>query len=123
MKVGILEFRDNDFLCSIIAALPDIQIEFVRAGQLRHPSPSPYGVIVDRVSFCDPFLRQLMRYWSLGGTYVLNNPFFTQIYDKLSELLVYDKLDIRHPRTVLLPRLNRAENVTEIVAEPDWGAL
>ena len=47
-------------------------------------------MIVDRVSFCDPFLRQLMRYWSLGGAYVLNNPFFTQIFDKLSELLVYD---------------------------------
>ena len=123
MKIGILEFRDNDFIRSIIAGLPDIQTEFIHAGQLPHPSPSPYGVIVDRVSFCDPFLRQMMRYWSLGGAYVLNNPFFTQLFDKLSELLVYDRLHIRHARTVLLPRVNRAEDVTEIVAQPDWGAL
>jgi hypothetical protein len=64
-----------------------------------------------------------VRYWSLCGAYVLNNPFFTQIFDKLSELLVYDRLSIRHARTVLLPRVNRAEDVTEIVAQPDWRAL
>jgi hypothetical protein len=123
VKVGILEFRDNDFIRSVIAGLPDVQTEFIRAGQLSHPSPSPFPVIVDRVSFCDPFLRQLVRYWSLCGAYVLNNPFFTQIFDKLSELLVYDKLSIRHARTVLLPRVNRSEDVREIVMEPDWSAL
>ena len=123
MKVGILEFRDNEFIRSVVAGLGDIQTEFLQSGQLPHPSRSPFRVIVDRVSFCDPFLRQLMRYWSLGGTYVLNNPFFTQIFDKLSELLVYDALSIRHARTVLLPRVNRNEDVTEIVTQPDWGAI
>ena len=54
---------------------------------------------------------------------MLNNPFFTQIFDKLSELLVYDKLSIPHARTVLLPRVNRTEDVKEIVMQPDWGAL
>jgi hypothetical protein len=123
VKVGILEFRDNEFIRSVVAGLGDVPTEFLRAGQLTHPSPSPFRVVVDRVSFCDPFLRQLLRYWSLGGTYVLNNPFFTQIFDKLSEQLVYDRLAIRHARTVLLPRVNRAEDVTEIVSQPDWRAL
>lgn len=123
MKVGILEFHDNEFIRSVVAGLGDIQTEFLKAGQLPHPSPSPFRVIVDRVSFCDPFLRHLMRYWSLGGTYVLNNPFFTQIFDKLSELLVYDRLSIHHARTMLLPRVNRTENVTEMVVQPDWSAL
>ena len=39
---------------------------YLHLGQLRHPSPPPFRLIVDRVSFCDPFLRHLMRYWSLG---------------------------------------------------------
>jgi hypothetical protein len=123
IDVGLLEFRDNGFMQSILAGLAGTATEFICAGQLIHPTPSPSRVIVDRVSFCDPFLRQLMRYWSLGGAYVLNNPFFTLVFDKLSELLYYDRLAIPHPRTVLLPRPNRDEDMREIVREPDWSAL
>ena len=122
-EVGILEFGDNEFIRSVIAGLEDIKPELLRVGQLSHPSTPPCRVIVDRVSFCDPFLRHVMRYWSLGGAYVLNNPFFTLVFDKLSEMLFYDRLSIAHARTVLLPRANRAEDVREIVAEPDWGAI
>jgi hypothetical protein len=122
-EVGILEFGDNDFIHRVIAGLPDIGAEFIRMGQLSHPSPPPFRVVVDRVSFCDPFLRHIMRYWSLGGAYVLNNPFFTLVYDKLSEMLFYDRLSIAHARTVLLPRANRGEDVREIVADQDWGAI
>ena len=122
-EVGILEFGDNDFIRSVVAGLPGVTSEFIRVGQLSHPSPPPCRVIVDRVSFCDPFLRHIMRYWSLGGAYVLNNPFFTLVFDKLSEMLFYDRLSIAHARTVLLPRANRGEDVREIVAEPDWGVI
>jgi len=78
---------------------------------------------VDRVSFCDPFLRQVMRYWSMAGAYILNDPFFTLVYDKFSESLVYDALGIRHPRTILLPGRNGAEDVSEISAAPDWADI
>jgi hypothetical protein len=64
-----------------------------------------------------------MRYWSLGGAYVLNDPFFTFVFDKLSEIHLYDNLSIRHPKTVLLPRVNRFEDLTEIVGTPDWDAI
>jgi hypothetical protein len=94
---------------------------YLHLGQLIHPSPPPFRVIVDRVSFCDPFLRHLMRYWSLAGAYVLNDPFFTLVFDKLSESLLYDACSIRHPRTILLPGRNGTEDVSEMVAEPDWG--
>ena len=80
-------------------------------------------MIVDRVSFCDPFLRHLMRYWSLAGAYVLNDPFFTLVFDKLSESLLYDAYSIRHPRTILLPGRTGTEDVSEMVAEPDWNEI
>ncbi len=80
-------------------------------------------MIIDRVSFCDPFLRHLMRYWSLAGAYVLNDPFFTLVFDKLSESLLYDALSIRHPRTILLPGQNGTEDVSEMVAKPDWNEI
>jgi hypothetical protein len=123
MRVGILEFRNNDFALSVAARLSDLDPEFIRAGALRMPAPSPYRLIVDRVSFCDPFLRQLMRCWSLDGAYVLNDPFYTLTSDKLSDLLACDRLSIPRPRTVLLPRVNDAEDMREMVAEPDWEAV
>lgn len=120
MKVGILEFRDNAFIRDVAKRLSDLDTEYIRLGELAHPRPSPYSVIIDRVSFCDVYLRTIMRYWSRAGAYVINNPFFTATTDKLSELLMYDTLGIHHPRTVVLPKTNRAEDVREIVTGPDW---
>jgi hypothetical protein len=122
-RIGLLEFGDNAFIRSVIAGLPGIQTFFIRASELAHPSPAPCRLIVDRVSYCNPFLQQLMRYWSHGGTYVLNNPFFTSVFDKLSELFLLDRLSIRHPVTVLLPRAASAEDVQEIVSPPRWDAI
>jgi hypothetical protein len=64
-----------------------------------------------------------MRYWSLSGAYVLNNPFYTLNADKLSDLLVCDRLGIPHPKTILLPRVNLTEDMREIVSEPDWERI
>ncbi len=119
-EVGFLEFKDNDFITGVAGRLQGIETEYIRLGELSHPSPSPYRVVVDRVSFADPFLREVMRYWSLTGTYVINNPFFTLNADKLSDILCYDRLGIPHPRTTLLPKINLNEDVREMVAEPDW---
>ncbi|MGA2613929.1 MAG: hypothetical protein ABSG38_10800 [Spirochaetia bacterium] len=123
MKVGILEFQDNPFIRGVVQRLSDLDTEFIRFGELVHPRSSPYRVVIDRVSFCDPYLRTILRYWSRGGAYVINNPFFTLTTDKFSELLLYDSLGIRHPRTVVLPRINKAEDVREMVAPPDWKKI
>jgi hypothetical protein len=64
-----------------------------------------------------------VRYWSLGGAYVLNTPFFGSVWDKLSELHLCDRLGILHPQTVLLPGSNPGEDVREIVAEPEWDRV
>ena len=121
--VGFLEFADNEFIGAVAAGLADVRRASLKVGELRHPSPPPFRVIVDRVSFCDPFLRHVMRYWSRAGAYVLNDPFFTLVFDKFSEALLYDRLSIRHPRTVLLPARNGTDDVTELVREPDWGRI
>lgn len=64
-----------------------------------------------------------MRYWSLAGAYVLNDPFFTLVFDKLSETLLYDAHSIRHPLTILLPGRNGSEDVSEMVGEPQWNEI
>ena len=123
MKVGILEFQDNAFIRAIAERLADLAPQYIRQGEIAHPHPSPYRVIIDRVSFADPYLRTIVRYWSRAGAYVINNPFFTHTTDKFSELLLYDSLGINYPRTVVLPRVNRGEDMKEIVGPPDWSAV
>ena len=103
--------------------LAGVPIEYLRIGQLRAPSPPPFKVIVDRVSFCDPFLRHVMRYWSLAGAYVLNDPFFTLVFDKLSESLLYDACSIQHPRTVLLPARNATRRRFRDGQGTGWGEI
>jgi hypothetical protein len=120
VKVGILEFQDNAFIRGVVQRLSDLSPQFIRLGELAHPQPSPFRVIVDRVSFADPYLRTILRYWARAGSYVINNPFFTPATDKLSELWLYDSVGIRYPRTVVLPRINRAEDFRELVVPPDW---
>jgi hypothetical protein len=75
------------------------------------------------VSFCDPFLREAVRAWSLAGVYVLNDPFASLASNKLSDILLCDRLAIPRPRTVLLSRINREEGTAEIAEEPDWEAV
>jgi hypothetical protein len=123
MRIGILEYRDNDFIKAVAEGLKDLDVGFIALSEIHHPSPSPYRVVIDRVSFADPFLREVMRYWSLCGAYVLNNPFYTLTADKLSDILVCGRLGIPHPRTVLLPKVNLAEDMREIVSEPDWEKI
>jgi hypothetical protein len=123
VQIGFLEFRENRFIESVAQRLSDLETGYIRIGELAHPSPAPARVVIDRVSFCDPFLRTVVRYWSLAGAYIINDPFFTPTMDKLSELLLYDELGIHHPRSILLPRINRAEDMRELVAEPDWSAI
>jgi len=107
----------------VVTALAGVPHSFLRLGQIACPSPPPFRLIVDRISFCDPFLRHIVRYWSLAGAYVLNDPFFTLVFDKLSESLLYDAHSIAHPRTILLPSRTGSEDVSEMVAEPNWGEI
>ncbi len=120
MKIGVLEFRENDFITSVIRCLAGIETEYIRLREISHPAPPPYPLVIDRVSFCDPYLREVMRYWSLGGAYIVNNPFYTLTSDKLSDIVCCDRLGIRSPRTMVLPRVNHGEDVREMVEEPDW---
>jgi hypothetical protein len=123
MKIGVLELRGDDFTQSVVSSLPGVEAETIRVGEIRHPSPCPYRLVIDRMSFSDPFLREVVRYWAITGTYVINNPFYTLTSDKLSDIVCCDRLGISTPRTVLLPRPNPEEDLSELVAAPDWDGI
>ena len=61
---------------------PGIQAELATVGEVRMAEPSPYHVIVDRISHDIPFYRGYLKNAALSGTIVINNPFWWSADDK-----------------------------------------
>ena len=82
-KIGILELKDDPFIIDVVSKLADLPVEFLSLAELPAPITGDYGVIVDRLSFRFPFLKEVVKNMSLGGTYVINNPFAASASNKL----------------------------------------
>lgn len=122
MKIGILEQRNYEFICDVERALGG-QAEFMTASEFDSLGENKYRVIVDRLSFQDPFLRQLVMDASLKGCYVLNNPFASETTNKILEQKLAASIGIKVPKTIVLPRINTDPDVKDAVREPNWEEL
>ena len=123
MKIGIVEYKDDQFIRDVISKLGEFEIEFVFFREQSAPVGSDYRVIVDRLGFMDPYLRELMKNLALSGTYIINNPFSSAEIDKISNTKHFDSLGISHPKTIVLPRINELYDFNELVGEPDWNRI
>ncbi|HIE33837.1 MAG TPA: hypothetical protein EYP86_01700, partial [Candidatus Altiarchaeales archaeon] len=84
---------------------------------------SDYRVVVDRYSYDDLFLREMVKSLSLEGTYIINNPFLSTAINKILDIKHFESLGIPHPKTIVLPKLDRDDDSTDIVIEPDWDRI
>jgi hypothetical protein len=103
MRFGILEDRNDQFARDVAEKLSDLSPEFLRLGELNSPAKMDVQVILDRLSFQNIFLREAVKSFALNGTYVINNPFTSQIYNKSVDMDVSHSLGIPRPKTVILP--------------------
>jgi hypothetical protein len=118
MVVGILESTSDRFMNDVASRLDGITVEFMSVSGERFPVERTYRVVVDRLSFRYPFLRELMKGLSLNGTYVINNPFAAQSTNKLVEMLVGNRLGLTFPKTVFLPDCFSIEDTEGVVFQP-----
>lgn len=123
MKIGILESRQDPFILDVVGRLKDFQTEFLSFKDPEVPVRSDCSVVVDRISFCHTYLREIVKNLSLGGVYVLNNPFAAFTTNKLVELKICQSLGISHPTTMLLPNQYWREDLAEIIGEPDFDQI
>ena len=72
LKVGILEDRDDPFIRDLIARL-GVEAEFLSFGEEMVAPSRSCRVVVDRASYCDAYLTEMMKGLSLDGSYVINN--------------------------------------------------
>src|SRR5262252_1511105 len=98
-KIGIVFGMEETFPGAVVARInemggADVRAEFLKIGGVRMAEPSGYRVIVDRISHDIPFYRAYLKNAVLGGTIVINNPFWWGADDKFFNYALASKLDV-----------------------------
>ena len=75
--------------------------------------PSPYHVIIDRISHDIPVLSRLPEERCAVRTIVINNPFWWSADDKFFNFALGTSWAWRFPKTVLLPHKQHPAGTTE----------
>jgi glutathione synthase/RimK-type ligase-like ATP-grasp enzyme len=136
MKIGLMCGREYSFPPAFIervhqlGAAHGITAEMVTLGGTRMDEPSPYRVIVDRISHEVEYYRGSLKNAVLQGTYVINNPFWWTADDKFFNYSLMAKLGCVIPRTVLLPQKGypadidlAPESLRNLAFPMDWEGL
>ena len=117
-KIGVLFGMENSFPGALVERINSlhadgITAEFVETGAVHLDKPSPYAVIVDRISHDIPFYRAYLKHAALNGTIVINNPFWWSADDKFFNYTLAEKLGVAVPPTVILPHKKYPEGTND----------
>jgi hypothetical protein len=116
--IGVLFGMENVFPGALVERIngmkvPGVDAEFVQIGGVRMDAPSPYRVIVDRISHDIPFYRAWLKIAALGGSQVISNPFWCSADDKFFNYALAARLGVAIPATVLLPHKEHPPGTTD----------
>lgn len=117
-KIGVLFGMENTFPGALVERIngmnvPGVTAEFVQIGGVQMAAPSGYDVVVDRISHDIPFYRAWLKNAALGGTRIINNPFWWSADDKFFNYAVATKCGVAIPPTVLLPHKEHPTGTTD----------
>jgi glutathione synthase/RimK-type ligase-like ATP-grasp enzyme len=118
-KIGIIYGMENSFPGAVVERInalrvPDVYAEHIHIGGIRMAEPSGYRVIIDRISHDIPFYRAYLKNAILGGTIVINNPFWWSADDKFFNYSLASQVGIAIPKTVLLPHHTHPPGTTSL---------
>lgn len=132
-KIGIMFGRERTFPQALIARInslndPGVAAEPVNINRVAQGEPTPYAVILDRISQDVPFYRAYLKNAALNGTAVVNNPFWWSADEKFFNNCLATKLGVAVPRTVILPSRDHpadctAESFSNLAFPLDWDAI
>jgi hypothetical protein len=116
--IGIIFGMEDSFPGAVVARInemkiPGVAAEFVRVGGVKMADPSGYRVIIDRISHDIAFYRAYLKNAVLGGTIVINNPFWWSADDKFFNYSLASRLGVAIPRTVILPHKQHPPGTTD----------
>lgn len=132
MKIGILS-GDEPLTEALLEeingrAILGLSAEPCRIDAARMSQPSPYRVILDRISHWITYYRTYLKNAALTGTYVVNNPFWFSADDKFFNYSLAHRLGVPVPRTVCLPSRDYDPDVEvgdlrNLVYPLDWASI
>ena len=132
-KIGILFGRERSFPTALIErinslGLPGLVAEPVTINRVAQGEPSGYAVVLDRISQDVPFYRAWLKNAALGGTAVVNNPFWWSADEKFFNNCLATKLGVAVPKTVILPSKDQpadctAESFSNLAYPLDWDGI
>lgn len=114
-KIGVMVGREWSWPPAFIEEVnrrnEGVEAEFVKVSGTRMAEPLRYDVIVDRISHELPYYRAFLKTAMLGGTTVINNPFWWSADDKFTGATVATMLGMAHPKSVALPTHSYIEGI------------
>jgi hypothetical protein len=132
-KIGILYGKERSFPEALIERInsknaKDITAEPVKIDKVIQGEPSPYAVIIDRISQDVPFYRAYLKNAALGGAAVVNNPFWWSADEKFFNNALAVNIDVPVPKTVILPSYQlpndtTSESFSNLAYPLDWEAI
>jgi len=132
MKIGILVGREGTFPQALINEIngrnAGVTAEYVTLGGVRMAAKVEYDTIIDRISHEIPFYRAFLKTVVLGGTKVINNPFWWTADDKFFNYSLATYMGIAIPKTVLLPQKDYkdgvvSESLRNLEYPLDWQSI
>ncbi len=132
-KIGILFGQERTFPQAFVErvnskGVEGITAEFAHVDELRTNKPTPYAVIIDRISQDVPFYRAWLKNAAATGAAVINNPFWWSADDKFLNNVIAEQIGVPVPRTFLLPSKDHpddttSESFTNLKFPLDWEMM
>jgi hypothetical protein len=114
-KIGIMVGRENTWPQAFIEEVnrrnAGVTAEFVQLSGTHMAEAPEYAVIIDRISHEVPYYRTFLKTAMLGGTYVINNPFWWSADDKFVGATICAKIGVAHPKSIALPSHSYIEGI------------
>lgn len=115
-KIGILRGMETTFPDALVNHINEnygdqgVHAEFVQLEAINMDADPGYEVIIDRISHEVPFYRSYLKWASLKGTFIINNPFWWSADDKFIDNIIAQQAGVAVPKTVILPHKQHPPN-------------
>ncbi len=130
LKIGLLVGREWSWPPAFIEEVnkreQGVVAEYVQLGGTRMSEPTPYRVIVDRISHEVPYYRSYLKNAALQGVKVINDPFMWTADDKFFGASLAESLGVASPKTLVLPNkqyvpgIVPSESLRNLMYPLDW---
>eukprot|EP00388_Colpodella_angusta_P004475 GDKJ01014720.1.p1 GENE.GDKJ01014720.1~~GDKJ01014720.1.p1 ORF type:complete len:353 (+),score=18.99 GDKJ01014720.1:1011-2069(+) len=132
-KIGILFGQERSFPQAVVdrinqKAEKGITAEFVAISKVLQAEQPAYAVIIDRISQDVPFYRAYLKNAAMGGTAVINNPFWWSADEKFFNNALAENIGVPVPKTALIPSREHPDDTTaqsfsNLTMPLDWDAI